>query len=683
MDSDEAQRVNALRFLAVDMVEAAKSGHPGLPLGAAPMAYVLWDRILKHNPVNPRWPDRDRFVLSAGHGSALLYALLHLTGYHVRLEDLRQFRQFGSITPGHPERLHTPGVEVTTGPLGQGFANAVGMALAERYLSSRFNRPGLDVVNHRTYVIASDGDLMEGISSEAASFAGSVHADRLIVLYDDNHISLEGPTSLSFTEDVESRFRAYGWSVSHVPDGNDLDAIERAIRDAQGETGHPCLIRIRTHIGYGSPRQDTKEAHGEPLGPAGTRATKEKLGWPTEPPFLLPEAVVAHFREAVPRGAAAEADWKRRFVEYRLAHPALAEELGRMLDGRLPAGWDAVVPTFPPTTPVATRDASHDAVRSFANHLPELIGGSADLAPSTRTLMEGLGDFSFLTECGRNIHFGVRENAMVAMVNGMAAHGGVRPYGATFLIFSDYAKPAIRLSALMEVPSTIVFTHDSIAVGEDGPTHEPIEQLVALRAIPGFTVLRPADANETVEAWRAVLLSPRPAAIVLTRQKLPVMDVDRYPIRTGVIRGAYVLSEATGGTPDLILVATGSEVHLCLEAQHQLDGRGVRARVVSMPSWELFEEQEASYQAAVLPTGIPRVTVEAASPLGWERYAGPGGIIIGLNRFGASAPGAVVLEKLGFTAERVVNAAMELLPGAPKGSSPASVGATAAHRGGP
>ena len=661
MDPVEAARVNTLRFLSVDMVEAAKSGHPGLPLGAAPMAYVLWDRFLKHNPANPHWWDRDRFVLSAGHGSALLYSLLHLTGYDLSLDDLRQFRQYGSKTPGHPERKHTPGVEVTTGPLGQGFANAVGLALAQRYLASRFNRPGFEIVHHTTYALASDGDLMEGIASEAASFAGAMHVHPLIVLYDDNHISLEGPTSMSFTEDVDARFRAYGWNVSHVSDGNDLDAIESAIRTAQHETSAPCLIRVRTHIGYGSPRQDTKEAHGEPLGPAGTKATKEKLGWPTEPSFIVPEEVAAHFRRALERGAKWELEWDHRLVDYRRAHPALADEFVRMMSGHLPPGWDSVVPTFPPNSPVATRDASHDALRSFADHLGEIIGGSADLSPSTRTLLEGLGDFSFLTECGRNLRFGVRENAMVGMLNGMAAHGGLRPYGATFLIFSDYAKPAIRLSALMEVPTTVIFTHDSIALGEDGPTHQPVEQLAGLRAIPGYTVIRPADANETVEAWRAILSSAEPAAIVLTRQKLPVLDVDRYPVRTGVIRGAYILEEATGGHPDVVLIGSGSEVHLCLEAQRTLRTKGIQARVVSMPSSQLFEEQEAGYRATVLPPGIPRVAVEAASPMGWERYAGPGGIVIGLNRFGASAPGPVVLEKLGFTAERVVNSALELI----------------------
>ncbi len=669
MDLNEEARVNTLRFLSVDMVEAAKSGHPGLPLGAAPMAYVLWDRFLKHNPANPHWWDRDRFVLSAGHGSALLYSLLHVTGYDLSLADLKGFRQFGSRTPGYPERRNTPGVEVTTGPLGQGFANAVGLALAQRYLASRFNRPGFEIVNHTTYVLASDGDLMEGIASEAASFAGAMRVNRLIVLYDDNHVSLEGPTSLSFTEDVDARFRAYGWRVSHVADGNDLEAIASAIREAQAETGGPCLIRVRTHLGYGSPRQDTKEAHGEPLGAAGTRATKEKLGWPLEPPFLIPEEVLAHFREALARGAEWELEWEHRFIEYRLVHPELADEFVRMLSGRLPPGWDSVVPTFPPNTPVATRDASHDVLRSFADHLPEIVGGSGDLAPSTKTLLEGLGDFSFLTDCGRNIHFGVRENAMVAIVNGMAAHGGLRPYGATFLIFSDYAKAAVRLSSLMQVPSTVVFTHDSIALGEDGPTHQPVEQLAGLRAIPGYTVLRPADANETVEAWRTILLSSEPAAIVLTRQKLPVLDVDRYPVRTGVVRGAYILEEAAGGHPDLLLIGTGSEVHLCLEAQRRLAERQVHARVVSMPSWELFEEQEASYRGAVLPPGIPRVTVEAASPVGWERYAGPGGIVIGLNRFGGSAPGPVVLEKLGFTVERVVGAAMELMDEAASGKS--------------
>ena len=661
MTTEDDRRINTIRFLAVDMVEKAKSGHPGLPLGAAPMAYVLWDRFLRYDPADPLWMDRDRFVLSAGHGSALLYALLHLTGYDLPLSELQNFRQYGSKTPGHPEYRHTPGVEVTTGPLGQGVAMAVGLALAERYLSERFNREGFSILDHTTYALCSDGDLMEGIASEAASFAGHLGVARLVMLYDDNHVSLEGPTSLAFSEDVEERFRSYEWRVASVPDGNDLTALETAIREARDHPDRPWLIRVRTHLGYGSPKQDTKDAHGEPLGPEATRQTKVKLGWPVEPAFLVPDDVRTYFQKSAERRARNHAEWKGRFDEYQRAHPELARELTRMMAGEMPAAWEEALPTFPKGS-MATRDASSQTMQAIAPMWPELLGGSADLSPSTRTVLEGMGEFSFTGTCGRNIHFGVRENAMVGILNGLAAHGGVRPYGASFLVFSDYARPPIRLSALMQVPTTLIFTHDSIALGEDGPTHQPVEHLASLRAIPGYTVIRPADANETSEAWRIVLSRRRPTSLCLTRQKIPVLDLGTYPaIRDGVRRGAYVLSDATGATPDVVLVGTGSEVHLCLSAQESLRGRGVPTRVVSMPSWELFEEQDALYRDAVLPPGVPRVVVEAASPLGWERYAGPHGAIIGLNRFGASAPGNIVLERLGFTVDRVVASALKVL----------------------
>jgi transketolase len=660
VSADDDLRINTIRFLSVDMVEEARSGHPGLPLGAAPMAYVLWDRFLKHNPADPQWPDRDRFVLSAGHGSALLYSLLHLTGYNLPMEELHRFRRFGSRTPGHPEHGHTPGVEATTGPLGQGLATAVGMVLARRYLASRYNRPGFPIVDHTTFVLCSDGDLMEGIGAEAASFAGTLHASPLVVLYDDNRISLEGPTSLAFTEDVSRRFEAYGWSVGAVEDGNSVDEIDAAIRRAVAEPGAPWLIRVRTHIGYGSPKQDTREAHGEPLGPEATLATKRKLGWPEAPAFLVPEPVRAHFREALERGRAQEDAWNTLREAYRRAHPEAAREFDRLLGGTPPVTWSPELPAFPAGGSIATRDASATVLRAVAEQWPALLGGAADLSPSTKTNVDGLGDFSFDGPCGRNLHFGVRENAMTAMLNGLALHGGVRPYGATFLIFSDYAKPSIRLSALMQVPTILVFTHDSIALGEDGPTHEPVEQLAALRAIPGFTTFRPADANETTEAWRVAIGRPGPVALVLTRQKLPVLAPAVALARDGVRRGGYVLSDATGGPPSVVLVATGSEVALILAAQAPLAQRGVRARVVSLPSREVFEEQEPAYREAVLPSGVPRVVVEAASPFGWEGYAGPAGLVIGLSRFGASAPGPVVYEKLGFTVDRIVDSAVRL-----------------------
>lgn len=663
--------VNTLRFLAVDAVEQAKSGHPGLPLGAAPMAYTLWDRFLKHNPKNPHWWDRDRFVLSAGHGSALLYALLHTTGYDLPLEELKRFRQWGSRTPGHPEVGHTPGVEATTGPLGQGFAMGVGMALAEKHLASVYNRPGFPIVDHHTYGIVSDGDLMEGISSEAASLAGTLQLGKLIYLYDDNHISLEGPTRWAFTEDVGRRFEAYGWQVLDVPDGNDLAGIDAALRAARAETSRPSLLRIRTHIGYGSPVQDTREAHGEPLGPEKTLATKEKLGWPAEPPFLVPPAAGAHLQGAVPRGAAAERAWQELFSRYRTNHPREAAVLEEQMRGELPRDWKDALPRFRPEDgPMATRDASQKVLTALSPRLPALLGGSADLSPSTKTLLAGTGDFDSTAGEGRNLHFGVREHAMVGIVNGVALHGGLLPYGATFLTFSDYARGAIRLAALQQTHVVLVFTHDSIALGEDGPTHQPVEQVASLRAIPGFTLVRPADANETTVAWTLALEHPGPTALVLTRQKLPILDTERFPTLSGTPRGGYVLSEAPGGAPRVVFLATGSEVSLALEAQALLTTRGVPSRVVSLPCLSLFDQQPREYRDSVLPPGVPRVSVEAGVTQGWDRYVGPGGLTFGLDHFGASAPGPVVQRELGFTPQHVAELAERLLLGEPGGGSP-------------
>jgi len=582
--------VNTLRFLAVDSVEKAKSGHPGLPLGAAPMAYVLWDRFLRHNPAHPDWPNRDRFILSAGHGSALLYALLHVTGYDLPLEELQRFRQWGSKTPGHPEHGLTPGVEATTGPLGQGFAMGVGMAIAERHLAATFSREGFPIVDHHTYGIVSDGDLMEGISSEAASLAGTLGLGKLIYLYDDNHVSLEGPTEWAFTESVPHRFQAYGWQVLSVADGNDLGAIDAALREARAETRRPTIICIRTHLGYGSPVQDTREAHGEPLGPANLKATKEKLDWPLEPTFYVPGEAKAHFLAARDRGARWQSDWETVCASFRSAHPMDATRWEEQSAGRFPTGWDARVPIFPPGAgPMATRDASQKFLEAVGPMLPTLLGGAADLSPSTKTLLPGAPDYSATDGAGRNFHFGVREHAMVAILNGIALHGGLIPYGGTFLTFSDYARGGLRLAALQETHTIFVFTHDSIGMGEDGPTHQPVEHLVALRAIPHLTVIRPADANETVAAWRLALKRTGPTALVFSRQKLPVLDPEAHPIAAGVPRGGYVLAEARGGTPQVILIATGSEVALVLDAQQQLQKIGIAARVVSLPSWELFD----------------------------------------------------------------------------------------------
>lgn len=661
--------VNTLRFLSVDAVEQAKSGHPGLPLGAAPIAYVLWDRFLRHNPRNPAWFNRDRFILSAGHGSALLYSLLHVTGYDLPLQQLQRFRQWGSLTPGHPEHGDTPGVEATTGPLGQGFGMGVGMAMAERFLADYFNmsperagqRAGFDLVDHYTYAIVSDGDLMEGVASEAASLAGRLGLGKLIYLYDDNDISIEGHTDLTFTEDVGRRFEAYGWHVSSVEDGNDLAAIERAIRAAQGEMGRPSLIIIRTHIGYGSPKQDMAEAHGEPLGPEAAQETKKKLGWPLEPAFHIPEEALAHLREAVQRGAQLEAEWQERLDAYRQHYPDRAAEFDQVVRGELPEHWDADVPAFAPDDgPMATREASGKVMNGLARRLPTFIGGSADLAPSTKTLLEDYDEFISGGSAGRNIRFGVREHAMGAIVNGMALHGGVIPYGATFLVFSDYMRPSLRLAAMMGARSIFVYTHDSIGLGEDGPTHQPVEHLMSLRAIPGLTLLRPADANETAAAWRVAIEHDGPVALALTRQKLPVLDSARHGIAEGLTKGAYVLADAEAGAPDVILIATGSEVHLVLAAREELGARGVPARVVSMPSWELFDEQPANYREQVLPPAIPKLAVEAGVPRGWHDYVGDKGDVIGLQRFGASAPGNIVMEQLGFSVDHVVERALAL-----------------------
>jgi transketolase len=656
--------INTIRTLAMDAVQKAKSGHPGLPMGAAAMAYVLWTRFLKHNPANPAWPDRDRFVLSAGHGSMLLYSLLHLTGYDLPLEQLKNFRQWGSQTPGHPEHGLTPGVETTTGPLGQGFGNGVGMAITERFLAAYFNRPGHTIVDHYTYAIVSDGDLMEGVASEAASLAGHLKLGKLIYLYDDNRISIEGSTDLTFTEDRALRFQAYGWHVQQV-DGNDLEAVAAALRAAQAETERPSLIIARTTIGYGSPhKQGTAEAHGEPLGEDEVKATKEALGWPLEPAFYIPAEALARFRQAIPRGQECEADWQRRFAAYAQDYPDLAAEWERAQKGELPAGWDADIPTFPADPKgMATRAASGTVMNAFAPRLPLFIGGSADLAPSTRTLLKGTGNFAAGHYGNRNMRFGVREHAMGAILNGMALHRGVIPFGATFFVFSDYMRPAIRLAAITRLPVIYVFTHDSIGVGEDGPTHQPVEHLAALRAIPHLTVIRPADANETAVAWKvAVEHREGPVALILTRQNVPIFDRTRYASAEGLRRGAYIMAEADNGEPDIILIGTGSEVQLVLAAREELAKKGIAARVVNMPSWELFDRQSRAYRESVLPPEVTaRLAVEAGVPQGWHRYVGLSGDVIGLERFGASAPYQVIMQHLGLTVENVVARALRLL----------------------
>ena len=664
MDALTQLAINTIRLLSVDAVQKANSGHPGLPMGAAPMAYVLWQKHLRHNPGNPKWPDRDRFVLSAGHGSTLLYSLLNLYGYDLALDELKAFRQWGSRAPGHPESFCTPGVEATTGPLGQGASNAVGMAIAERFLAGRYNRPGQTIVDHMTYSLLGDGDMMEGITHEAASLAGHLGLGKLVWLYDDNHISLDGPTSLTFSEDVAKRFDAYGWHVQKVASGDtDVDAIDLAIAAAKADA-RPSLIMVRTTIGFGSPHKaGTSEAHGSPLGPDEVKATKLAMGWDPEKQFYVPEEARAHFLTAAERGARAEASWQADFEGWAKAHPDLAAEWRMAQRGELPADWDAAIPPFTPKDDLATRVSGGMILAGIAKKVPWLLGGDADLSCSTMTGLPGMGNFSGKTGLGRNIRFGVREHAMGAIANGLAYHGSVRPFTATFFVFSDYERPAIRLAALSKLPVIFVFTHDSIGVGEDGPTHQPIEHLAALRGMPNLWVMRPADANETAAAYRAAMKrTDGPTVIVLTRQKLPTLDRDKFAPASGLSRGAYVLSEAPGGAPQAILLATGSEVSLALAAQDKLLAGGVRARVVSMPCWELFAAQPVEYRESVIPPGVgPRVSIEAGSTLGWHRWIGERGVAIGLDRFGASGPGSVLVKQFGLTAENVARAATILV----------------------
>jgi len=686
----ERRYVNAIRVLAMDAVQQANSGHPGLPLGAAAIAYTLWMRHLRHNPSNPQWADRDRFILSAGHGSALLYAMLHLTGYDLPLDELKRFRQWGSRAAGHPEFGLTPGVETTTGPLGQGFANGVGMAMAERFLAGRFNQPGFSLIDHYTYALVGDGDLMEGVTAEAASLAGHLGLNKLIYLYDQNTISLAGSTDLSFTENVVARFTSYGWYVQQVRDGASVAEIDQALQRARRESKRPSLICVRTHIGYGSPnKQDTFAAHGSPLGAGEVKLTRERLGWDNAEPFAMPDDVREHFAQALVCGERMESAWNERLAQYRAAYPELAAELERVMRGEAPAEWEQLIPAFAASAgPMATRKASGETLNAVSGALWNLFGGSADLNPSTNTALAGRGDFQpparYEHEAGdsmppqgtvggawgwtgQNVHFGVREHAMGSVLNGMATHGGVIPFGATFLVFADYMRPPMRLAALMGLGVTYVFTHDSIAVGEDGPTHQPVEHLATLRAIPDMVVIRPADANETAEAWRVALRERgRPVALILSRQELPIFDRTAQALGAaeGVARGGYTLAEAPAGDgpADLTLIGTGSEVALCVAARDALAERGVRARVVSLPSWELFDEQPADYRASVLRApDAPRLAVEAGIAQGWRAYLGERGATVSIDHFGASAPGSELLKRFGFTTENVVARALTLL----------------------
>ena len=662
--------VNTIRTLSIDGVQQANSGHPGAPMGAAAMAYALWTRHMRHAPTQPAWPDRDRFVLSAGHASMLLYSLLHLTGYAVSLDDLKSFRQWGSMTPGHPEYGMTPGVEATTGPLGQGVANAVGMAIAERRLADEFNRPGHDVIDHRTYVICSDGDLQEGITAEASSLAGHLRLGKLIALYDDNRIQLDGPTAWAFTEDVLARYAAYGWHVQRIDDGNDVAAISAAIEAAKADE-RPSIIAVHTHIGFGSPnKQDSQKSHGAPLGPDEVRLTKEAYGWDPDKTFFVPDEAGELFRRAVPAGEALVADWNARVDAYGEDYPAEAAELVRRVSGDLPAGWDQALPAYETGTEVATRNASQDAIQALAAALPELFGGSADLSESNLTDVKARGHDNFEAgHAGRNIRFGVREHAMGGIANGIAYHGGFLPYCATFLTFSDYMRGSVRLAALSGLHVTYVWTHDSVGLGEDGPTHQPVEHYAALRAIPNLWFLRPGDGNEAIAAWalaaeRSSLTdsAPGPVALALTRQKLPTLPGTKEGARDGVRRGGYVLREAAGGAPRLILVGTGSELALCAAAADVLEADGIPTRVVSLPCWERFEAQDAAYRESVLPASVrKRVTVEAGVSLGWERWAGDEGAILGLDRFGASAPAGTIMKAFGFTVDNVTDVARRVV----------------------
>ncbi|MBV9772886.1 MAG: transketolase [Gemmatimonadetes bacterium] len=669
--------INTIRTLSMDAVQKANSGHPGTPMALAPLAYVIWTRHLRHNPADPKWIDRDRFVLSCGHASMLLYSMLYLTGYGLTLDDLKNFRQWESKTPGHPEYGLTDGVETTTGPLGQGVANGVGMAMAEAHLAALFNTPEHKPIDHHVYAICSDGDLMEGVAAEAASIAGHLGLGKLIYFWDDNNITIEGSTDLAFTEDLLGRFAAYGWHTDRVDDGNDLEAIDAAIRRAK-EDPRPSMIAVKTIIGYGSPKKaGTEKAHGEPLGEDEVKATKQALGWPTTDTFWVPDEALAHMRKAGERGQALQDEWRRRFEAFRAAEPQLAADLQAALDRTLPEGWDADLPVYKPEDkPLATRAASGKAINAIAGKVRWLMGGSADLAVSNNTHIDGGGDFEPGTFDGRNLHFGVREHAMGSLMNGMTLHGGVRVFGGTFLIFSDYMRPPIRLAALMEQPTIYVFTHDSVGLGEDGPTHQPIEQLAALRGIPGLVDLRPSDANETVEAWRWLMeYHEGPAFLSLTRQGLPHLDRSKLGAASGLRRGAYVLADAEGGEPQVILIATGSEVSVALEAREQLAGEGIAARVVAMPSWTLFSRQPKEYRDQVLPPAVTaRVSVEAGSPLGWHQWVGSEGGVVGISHFGASAPAKEIFKQLGLSAENVAAKAREALGLEPAGGREGSDG---------
>ncbi len=656
--------INTIRTLAIDAVQKANSGHPGLPMGAAPMAYALWMQHLRHNPTNPHWANRDRFILSAGHGSMLIYALLYLTGYDLPLSELKNFRQWGSRTPGHPEVHYTPGIETTTGPLGQGAANAVGFALAEAYLAHYFNRPDHEIIDHYTYALVSDGDLMEGVSQEAASLAGTWGLGKLIYLYDANQITLDGETDMIFTEDVAARFNAYGWHTQYVADGNDVDALNIAIENAKAITDQPSLIVVRTIIGYGSPNKSGKsDAHGSPLGADEIKLVKEYYGWAQED-FYVPGEALEHFRSSVDQGATLESDWNAKFAAYRAAYPELAAQFEQVMTGKLPAGWDADIPTYAPGKAQATRNASGEVLNAIAKHIPTMIGGDADLAGSTKTLIKGEPNTGHNNPRARNVRFGVREHAMGAIVNALALHGGIlKPYSATFLTFSDYMRPAIRLGALMAANAIYVFTHDSIGLGEDGPTHQPIEQVMSLRLIPQLYVFRPADANETAAAWRSAMeLQDYPATLIFTRQNLPVLDAEIA--QAGAARGGYILAGDANSTPDVILISSGSEVHIAHEAYHTLASEGVNVRLVSLPCWELFADQPADYRESVLPSSVTRrVSIEAGVTLGWERFVGSAGVSIGIDRFGASAPYERIYAEYGLTAQAVADAARGLLRG--------------------